>query len=93
MIQRLRPSKVDIYIVVIREYDALELRIGINVDVHRMFFALLKQQRERPEKFRHERGFDSCSLRCRFSALCIRPRVLEACDCLQANERRHSHRT
>ena len=44
--------------MVIQEYDVLELRIGINVDDHRSVLALLKKQRERPEKFSPERGFE-----------------------------------
>lgn len=40
------------------ECHVLELRIGMNVKDHRSFSALLKQQGERPEKFRPERGFE-----------------------------------
>ena len=42
----------------IHECHLLERRIGMNVKDHRSFSALLKQQRERPEKFRPERGFE-----------------------------------
>ena len=45
--------------VKIHECHVLELRIGMNVKDHRSFSALLlKQQRERPENFRPERGFE-----------------------------------
>ena len=43
-------NNVDIYIMVIHECHVLELRIGMNVHDHRKVLALLKQQRERPEK-------------------------------------------
>ena len=54
---------IDIFMLVIHESRATEFRIGINLDDHRrfflfFFFALLKDQRERPKKFRPGRGFE-----------------------------------
>ena len=38
-------------------FHVFEMRIGMNEFDHRIL-ALLEQQRERPEKFRPERGFE-----------------------------------
>ena len=49
-------------------FHLFELRIGMNEFDHRSFLSLLKQQRERPEKFRPQRIFEPWPLRCRCSA-------------------------
>lgn len=53
----------------IHQCHVLELPIGMNVKDHRRFSALLKQQREKLEKCRLERGFKLQPLRCQCSAL------------------------
>ena len=55
--------------MVIHECHVLEPQTGMNADDHRSFLALLKQQQERPEKFRPEWEFKPRPLRCRYSAL------------------------
>lgn len=44
------------------------MRVGMNEFDHRNVLAQLKQQRERPEKFRPERGFEPRPPRYRCSA-------------------------
>jgi len=49
--------ETDVYIIVIHECHVVELQIGMNVYDERTILVLLKQQQERPEKFRPEERF------------------------------------
>ena len=44
------------------------MRIGLNEFDHRIVLTLFKQQRERPEKFSPDQGFEPWPLRCLCSA-------------------------